>query len=162
MDDERAIARYRRWYSKLLGFYPKRYRVRFAESMEQTFSDLCRERAQAGGRGFAAFILWLFAETFAGILRERATTLGRFAVTRNAIQILKIVKYSAIAVGCLMVAGIVTLMFLARGTGEDIAGIVAPALLITLLSVVAAVVAAVMQGTRERHGRETGNDPSAL
>lgn len=62
---------------------------------------------------------------------------------------LAMVKYSAIAVSGLMVAGIVTLMLLARGTGEDITGIVAPALLITFISTVVAIVAFVFQW-RER------------
>jgi hypothetical protein len=58
---------------------------------------------------------------------------------------LKIVKYSAITLSALMVAGIATLMVLSRGTGEDITGIVAPALLITFISSVVATVAAVLQ-----------------
>ena len=58
---------------------------------------------------------------------------------------LKYVKYAALTISGLMVAGITTLMFLAHGTGEDITGIVAPAILITFLSSVAAVVAAVLQ-----------------
>jgi hypothetical protein len=58
---------------------------------------------------------------------------------------LKIVKYSAITLGSLMVAGIATLMVLSRGKGEDITGIVAPALLITFASGVVATVAAVLQ-----------------
>jgi len=44
-----------------------------------------------------------------------------------------------------MVAGIVGLMVLSRGKGEDITGIVAPGLLITFLSSVVATVAAVFQ-----------------
>ena len=48
MTDEPTIARYRRWYRQLLRFYAKSYRERFAESMEQTFSHLCRERAREG------------------------------------------------------------------------------------------------------------------
>ncbi|HAB17951.1 MAG TPA: DUF2975 domain-containing protein [Verrucomicrobiales bacterium] len=43
------------------------------------------------------------------------------------------------------VGGILTLMILARGKGEDIAGIIALALLLTLLSGVVAVTAAVLQ-----------------
>lgn len=43
-----------------------------------------------------------------------------------------------------MAAGIVTLMFLARGTGKDITGIKAPALLITFASSVVAVVASIL------------------
>lgn len=38
--------------------------------MEQTFSDLCRERADAGD-GLPAFVFWMFVETAAGILNER-------------------------------------------------------------------------------------------
>ena len=44
-----------------------------------------------------------------------------------------------------MVAGIVALMVLSRGKGEDITGIVAPALLITIVSGVIAIVAAILQ-----------------
>lgn len=63
---------------------------------------------------------------------------------------LKYMKYAAITISGLMVAGIATLMFLARGTGEDITGIVAPALLITVLSSVVAIVAAVLQKRVQR------------
>ena len=37
--------------------------------MEQTFNDLCRERYEAGG-GFIGFVLWTFADTLAGIIKE--------------------------------------------------------------------------------------------
>ncbi|HEX4945395.1 MAG TPA: DUF2975 domain-containing protein [Blastocatellia bacterium] len=57
----------------------------------------------------------------------------------------KYIKYAAITISGLMVAGIATLMVLARGTGEDITGIIAPALLITLLSGIVAIVAAGFQ-----------------
>ncbi len=40
------MQRYRNWYAKLLRLYPKPYRERFGEGMEQTFNDLCRERAE--------------------------------------------------------------------------------------------------------------------
>ncbi|GGO32545.1 hypothetical protein [Micromonospora parathelypteridis] len=150
--------RYRRWYRRLLGLYPRPYRERFADSMEQTFTDLCRERAGTEGRGHGALILWIFTETFAGIIRERATDLARWTMARNATNVYRIVKYLALAVGGLMVAGIATVMVLARGTGEDIAGVVAPALLLTLLSVVAAVVAAILQGASDRRRHGAGDD----
>ncbi|MET7671832.1 hypothetical protein [Micromonospora luteifusca] len=143
-------ARYRRWYRRLLGLYPRPYRERFADSMEQAFTDLWRERAGTEGSGHRAFILWIFAETFAGIIRERATDLARLTMARNATNVFRIVKYLALATGGLLVAGIATVMVLARGTGEDITGVVAPALLLTLLSAVAAVVAAILQGTSDR------------
>jgi hypothetical protein len=69
MADEHAIARYRRWYRKLLRFYSRPHRERFAEGMEQTFNDLCRDRASAGQSLFG-FALWVFVETSAGIIRE--------------------------------------------------------------------------------------------
>lgn len=146
MNDEQA--RYRLWYRRLLRFYSRSHRERFGESMEQTFTDLCRERIRAGRRGFVVFISWIFFETFASIIRERVTNLARLTVATNVTAVLKAIKYSAIVVGVLMLAGIITLMILARGTGEDIAGIVAPALLLTILSAVAAVVAAIMQKRR--------------
>lgn len=69
---EYTTARYRNFYSKLLRFYPKPYHERFGESMEQTFNDLCRERREAGGEIFG-FVLWSFAETSIGIIKERIT-----------------------------------------------------------------------------------------
>jgi hypothetical protein len=140
-DEQRAIARYRFLYRKLLRCYSKSHRERFGESMEQTFNDLCRERVRAG-RGLGGLVVWTFVETSAGILRENATNMMRCTMKQGSTQSLKVVKYSAITVGALMVAGIITLMVLARGTGEDITGIVAPALLITIVS---SIVAAVFQ-----------------
>jgi hypothetical protein len=71
MADEHAIARYRHWYGRLLRFYSRPHRERFAESMEQTFNDLCRERATAG-KGLGGFVLWMFVETAAGIFKQHA------------------------------------------------------------------------------------------
>ena len=75
----------------------------------------------------------------------------------HSIRGLRAVKYSAIAVGVLMVAGILAVMVLARGkTGDDgdIAGVVAPALLLTFVSGVVAAVATVRekraQGTTQQ------------
>jgi hypothetical protein len=78
MADERAIVRYRRWYRQLLGFYSKAHWERFGEGMEQTFNDLCRERLDAGA-SLGGFVLWTFAETSAGILREN----GRAVMLQN-------------------------------------------------------------------------------
>ena len=60
-------------------------------------------------------------------------------------QTLRRVKLGAILITALMLAGIGGLMLLSAGKGEDITGIVAPALLIALLFGVIAAVAAVMQ-----------------
>ena len=71
----------------------------------------------------------------------------------DSIRVLKTVKYSATALAVLMVAGILTLMVLARGkTGDDgdIAGVVAPALVLTCVSAVVAAGAAVRQKRAQR------------
>lgn len=78
MTYEHATARFRKFYAQLLRFYPKPYHERFAESMEQTFNDLCRERREDGNRLFG-FVFWIFVETFAEILRERIT----FMIVQN-------------------------------------------------------------------------------
>ena len=53
----------------MLRLYPKPYHERFGEGMEQTFNDLCRERTDANG-GLFGLVLWMFVETFAGIIKE--------------------------------------------------------------------------------------------
>jgi hypothetical protein len=69
MEYEHAAARYKRWYARLLRFYPKPYRERFAEGMQQIFNDLCREHCKAGG-GLPGFVFWMFTDTLAGIIKE--------------------------------------------------------------------------------------------
>ena len=82
MAHEHAIARYRKLYAILLRLYSKPYRDRFGEGMEQTFNDLCRERKEAD-EGLFAFALWAFAETFAGIMRERITMIMMQNITKR-------------------------------------------------------------------------------
>jgi hypothetical protein len=85
----------------------------------------------------------IFLETSAGIIRENATSI--ITMKQDSRTFLKFVKYSGLIVSALMAAGIAALMILSRGKGEDITGIVAPALLITFVSGVVATVAAVLQ-----------------
>ena len=56
----------RRLYRKLLNLYPKSFKDRLGDSMQQTFNDLYKER-QAVQR---FFVLWTFAETALGIIKE--------------------------------------------------------------------------------------------
>src|SRR5688500_2118976 len=55
-------------YKKLLGLYPRGFRERLGESMEQTFHDLCNEQKEGPARRFV--VLSLFAETAVGIVHE--------------------------------------------------------------------------------------------
>lgn len=84
MPREPSIRRYRSWYAKLLRLYPKPYRQRFGEAMEQTFGDLLSERAGEERRLFG-FALWMFAETSGGIVRENMTSILRHS--KNLIRI---------------------------------------------------------------------------
>jgi hypothetical protein len=72
MPADRARAAYRR----LLGLYPRSFRERFADSMEQTFDDLRRERS-ARGSGMLRLVVWMFAETSLGVARENLAALSR-------------------------------------------------------------------------------------
>ena len=87
---ESRTRRYRNCYSKLLRLYPKAYRERFGEGMEQTFNDLCRERVKAE-RGLFSFALWTFFETSAAIIRENATTIIRCFMNRGSTIFLQVV-----------------------------------------------------------------------
>lgn len=88
------IGAIRRWYARLLRLYPRTYRERMGESMEQTFSDLCRERREAG-EGLAGFVLWTFADTFVAILREDARSMTQ-AAKRNGMILLSVTGAIAI------------------------------------------------------------------
>ncbi|HVY69727.1 MAG TPA: hypothetical protein VHH73_07335 [Verrucomicrobiae bacterium] len=144
MAPDPLLSRYRNWYAKLVRLYPKAFRERFGEEMELAFHDLCRERVKVK-KGLACFALFIFAETLTAIIKENTTQMKR-----DRTLLLKLVKYTALAFCALMVAGIGTLMCLARGKGEDIAGIVAMALLVTIASGVVATVAAVLKKRARR------------
>ena len=77
-------------------------------------------------------------------------------MNQDSATFLKFVKYSGITVSALMVSGIVALMIISRGKGEDITGIVAPALLLTLISGIVAIVAAVLQKRAQKAIKEKG------
>jgi hypothetical protein len=79
-----TIARCRNLYARLLRLYPKPYRERFGEEMEQTFNDLCRERGKVG-KGLFGLVLWVFAETSAGIIRENIALVLMQNITRRLI-----------------------------------------------------------------------------
>lgn len=75
MADKHSIRRFRQWYARLLRLYPKPYRERFGEGMEQTFTDLLQERAEQK-EGFFGCALWMFIETSGAIMRENVTLMG--------------------------------------------------------------------------------------
>jgi hypothetical protein len=86
MPDEPATARYRRWYAGLLRLYPKSYRERFGDGMQQTFNDLVREQQEIG-KGLR-FIIWVFVEISVGIARENVMSLNTQAVSKSIVHAL--------------------------------------------------------------------------
>jgi hypothetical protein len=109
MPHERATARCRRWYAGLLRLYPKSYRERFGDGMQQTFNDLVREQQEIGN-GLLRFIIWVFVETSFGIARENVMSLNTRAVTKS-------VAHALIGTGVLLLIPLT--LQLTIGTGVD-------------------------------------------
>lgn len=65
----------RRLYSKLLTLYPRPFRDRFTEQMEQNFVDFCRERRTREVYK-SPVVLWLFGETIVAVVRENLSAGG--------------------------------------------------------------------------------------
>jgi hypothetical protein len=72
----------RRLYKNLLRLYPKTFRERLAESMEQTFNDLCREK-QETSQPFLLFMISVFAETSISILQENLLVIKEINPMKN-------------------------------------------------------------------------------
>jgi len=68
-------------YKKLLALYPRGFRERLGESMQQTFNDLYKERQTEGG--WFSFVLWTFVETAMGIVREHVLLIIEGATMKN-------------------------------------------------------------------------------
>jgi len=94
MATDLAGQRYRTCYSMLLRLYPRPFRERFGEGMAQTFSDLCRERRDAG-RGLFGFAVWISCETLGGIVMENVTRRNDLGKT--------MLRVALVALGLLMV-----------------------------------------------------------
>ena len=71
-------------YKKLLSLYPQGFREGLGESMQQTFNDLYREK-KTEDRVFS-FMVWTFAETAAGIVKEHALLITEGATMKTMIS----------------------------------------------------------------------------
>lgn len=77
-----------RLYRKLLRLYPRAFRERFGESIQQTFDDLYQERLyqerqRQTEQGVFAFVLWIFLETAIGIGREHLLLISLGAIMQT-------------------------------------------------------------------------------
>ena len=70
-------------YKKLLAFYPRGFRERLGESMEQTFNDLYNDRKWKTERGWFGFMFWIFIKTIMGIIREHVILLTEGNAMKN-------------------------------------------------------------------------------
>jgi hypothetical protein len=71
-------------YKKLLALYPRGFRERLEESMQQTFNDLYKERRAESA--WFGFILWTFAEIGIGIFREHVLLITEGATMKTMIS----------------------------------------------------------------------------
>jgi hypothetical protein len=70
-------------YRKLLTFYPRSFRERFAESVEQTFDDLYNDRKREKKQHLVAFASWMVIETSIGIVNEHVLLIGQEKTMRT-------------------------------------------------------------------------------
>jgi hypothetical protein len=75
-------------YRRLLSLYPRAFRERLGDSMQQTFDDLSRERKRQTARGWVGFVLWIFLETAIGIFRERLRLVTEGAMMQTTLKTL--------------------------------------------------------------------------
>jgi hypothetical protein len=72
-----------RLYKRLVALYPREFRDRLGESMEQTFKDLCNERKQQAQHKWSGIVPWIFFETALGIIREHVLLIAEGTPLKN-------------------------------------------------------------------------------
>ncbi len=93
------------FYKKLLALYPQAFREQFGESMEQTFNDLWNERQRQAKQRLFSFVLWMFVETSAGIIKEQVLVMKRGGRMKN----ITTNPTSAALIGLLFIAPLIIL-----------------------------------------------------
>jgi hypothetical protein len=73
-------------YKILLTLYPRTFKERLGESMEQTFRDLWNEKQQTKKEMFG-FVLWTFLETAIGIFREHLLLISPRDIMQTILKI---------------------------------------------------------------------------
>lgn len=77
-------------YKKLLALYPRGFRERLGESMQQTFNDLYNERKRQTESGLLGFVLWTFIETAIGIVQEHIVLIKEMNSMKNILTNLRL------------------------------------------------------------------------
>ena len=109
-------------YKKLLNLYPREFREQLGESMQQTFNDLYSERQTKGG--WFGFMLWTFAETAIGIVREHVLLLIKGTTMKNILAnpSSTATKWGGLASFLLAVASIIAPLIYLVGNLRDAMG----------------------------------------
>lgn len=105
-------------YKKLVALYPREFRERFGEAMEQTFDDLCRDRQRTAGRISAGFAARQFTETSAGIITEHFLRLKKGEVMENILTN----RRAAAAIAFLMAMPFAVLLLIETNNIEPLSG----------------------------------------
>jgi hypothetical protein len=77
-------------YKKLLGLYPRAFRERLGESMEQTFTDRYNQRKRQAEATLFGFVLWMFLETAIGIVQEHIVFIKEMNPMRHFLPSLRL------------------------------------------------------------------------
>jgi hypothetical protein len=101
-------------YKKLLALYPRGFRERLGESMQQTFNDLYKERQTEGG--LFGFVLWTFVETAMGIVREHVLLITKGATMKT---MLANPRSAAVISSILCLPASIILLFDMIGVSQD-------------------------------------------
>lgn len=81
----------------MIRLYPAGFKKQLGESMEQTFGDLCTEKSNRSNQVAFGFVLWIFVETFYGILREWMERIHHVFVSSERMANMEI-KYTSVLV----------------------------------------------------------------
>ena len=97
-------------YRKLICLYPRGFRQRFSESMEQTFNDLYNENKRGPQHELFSFVLWTLIETTIGIIKEHILVIRQGYTMKNIL----INHNSAAATGLIlsMPIGLIYIVFI--------------------------------------------------
>lgn len=110
----------RKLYKNLLALYPRSFRERFAESMEQTFNDLCNDQKRRD-RSLFIFALGMFIETGIGIVKEHMVRISE----RNKMKTITKDLGSAAIISLIIVLPFAILEALNNGvTRENASGLI--------------------------------------
>jgi hypothetical protein len=99
-----------RLYRRLLNLYPRAFRDRLGESIQQTFDDLYNERQRQPKMGVFSFVLWMFLDTVVAILRERLQLMAKGEIMHITFKNIA----SSALMGFLLILPLMTMQFVNR------------------------------------------------